>query len=106
MRSTAAAAIAGDPAAESPLDREIALLRDAREALRRGQADRALEVLDESARRFPGGVLSEDRAAERVFVLCALGRMDDARVDATRFLADHPRSSYAAAVNASCGGKN
>jgi hypothetical protein len=85
------------------LDEEIGLLRDARSELREGRADRALGLLDESVRRFPNGTLAEDRAAERVFVLCALNRVDESRAQALRFLADHPRSSHAVSVRTSCG---
>jgi len=87
----------------SPLDDEIALVRDARSALRAGDASHSLAILDEHDRRFPGGALSEDCAAERIYALCALGRVDEARLLATRFLADHPVSPHAASVRASCG---
>lgn len=89
--------------ATSPLDEEIALVRDARAALRAGEAAQSLAVLDEHDRRFPGGALTEDVAAERIYALCALGRTGEARALATRFLADHPVSPHAASVRASCG---
>jgi hypothetical protein len=85
------------------LDLEIALLRDARHALRGGQPAEALALLDEHARRFPSGALAEDRAAERVFALCALGDVAQARAEGVRFLATHARSPYADAVRGSCG---
>jgi len=85
------------------LDTEIALLRDARAALRGGDAARSLSLLDEHDRRFPGGALAEDCAAERVYALCALGDVAGARSAASRFLADHPYSPHAASVRASCG---
>jgi len=87
----------------SPLDDEIALVRDARSALRAGDAPHSLAILDEHDRLFPAGALSEDCAAERIYALCALGRVDEARALATRFLADHPVSPHAASVRASCG---
>jgi outer membrane protein assembly factor BamD (BamD/ComL family) len=82
---------------------EIALLRDARRALRDGQPSGALALLDEHARRFPSGALAEDRAAERVFALCAQGEVAQARAEGIRFLTAHPRSPYADAVRGSCG---
>jgi hypothetical protein len=85
------------------LDAEIALVRDARAALRGGDAGRSLAILDEHDRRFPGGALVEDCAAERVYALCALGDVGGARAAAARFLADHPYSPHAASVRASCG---
>jgi hypothetical protein len=87
----------------TPLDAEVAMLREARQALREGRAARALALLDEHARRFPHGVLAEDCAAERVFALCALGSVDQARAEGLRFLAGHALSPHADAVRASCG---
>lgn len=100
-----ATSITSAPAGAAPptLDDEIALVRDARAALRAGDAARSLSLLDTHDRLFPDGALGEDCAAERVYALCALGRTDDARVVATRFLAEHPVSPHAAAVRASCG---
>ena len=88
----------------SPLDVEIALVRDAREALRVGDAAHALTLLDEHARRFPGGALAEDSDAERIQALCALGRAGEAHDLAVRFLAGHSASPHAPSVRASCGG--
>lgn len=96
-------------ATAASLDAEIALVRDARAALRGGDAARALALLEEHDRRFPGGALTEDCAAERVYALCAMGQVDAARGAAARFLADHPYSPHAASVRASCvspGGMN
>jgi outer membrane protein assembly factor BamD (BamD/ComL family) len=87
----------------SSLDDEIALVRDARAALRGGDAARSLALLDEHDRRFPGGALAEDCAASRVYALCALGDIARARSAAARFLANHPYSPHAASVRASCG---
>jgi hypothetical protein len=91
---------------DSDLDHEIALLSVARSALREGNPEGALTVLHDAALRFPNGPLAEDRAAETVFALCALGRANEARTAAARLLADHPRSPHATAVRESCGGPN
>lgn len=91
--------------AEAPagaLSQEIRLVADAREALRAGSAARALALLDEHARRFPRGVLSEERDAERVVALCAAGRVDEARNRAARFTRDFPRSTLGTKVRAAC----
>jgi hypothetical protein len=90
--------------APSSLDAEIALVRDARAALRGGDAARALALLDEHTRRFSRGALAEDCDAERIYALCALGRSGEARSLATRFLTSHPASPHGASVRASCGG--
>jgi hypothetical protein len=85
------------------LDDEVSLVRDARAALRGGDAGQALALLDEHDRRFPGGALAEDCAAARIYTLCALGRTDAARALASRFLSEHPVSPHAASVRNSCG---
>ena len=90
--------------APSSLDAEIALVRDARAALRGGDAARALALLDEHTRRFSRGALAEDCDAERIYALCALGRSGEARSFASRFLTSHPASPHGASVRASCGG--
>ncbi len=99
----ASTAIASSLDGASSLDVEIALLREARQALREGRAAPALGRLDEYARRFPRGVLAEDCDAERVFALCALGKVEQARAEALRFLASHGQSPHADAVRFSCG---
>jgi hypothetical protein len=86
----------------STLEAETRLLRDADVALRSGDAQRALALLDEHAARFPDGVLQEERAAERVLALCGLGRTSEARADVDRFLRERPRSPLADRVRSSC----
>jgi hypothetical protein len=88
--------------AESDLDVETALVRAGMEALRTGDAPRALLLFDEHARHFPNGVLAEERAVERILALCQLGRRTDAAGDAATFLRDHPASRLADQVRSSC----
>jgi hypothetical protein len=88
----------------STLDAETGLLKSAEVAMRAGDAQLSLGFLDDHAARFPDGILAQERAAQRVLVLCALGRMTDARSDAQRFLREHPRSPLADRVRASCVG--
>ena len=83
---------------------ETRLLRDADEALRAGNGLRALALVEEHARSFPSGILAEERDAERVTVLCALGRVAQAREAAATFERDHPRSPLLARVRSSCAG--
>jgi len=92
------------PAAADPdtLAAETHRLREARAALKGGDASRALSLLDEQSAAGPQ--LREERAAARVLALCDLGRVDDARAAAARFLAESPRSPMADRVRASCGG--
>jgi hypothetical protein len=82
--------------------REASLLRDADAALRAGDAGRALALLDEHTATFPGGVLAQERSAERVIVLCALGRTTEARRAAAAFLIDHPSSPLVSRVRGAC----
>lgn len=96
---------AKSPSADPPagaLSQETHLVADARAALRSGDASRALMLLEEHARRFSAGVLSEERDAERVAALCAVGREEEARTRADRFSRDYPRSALGAKVRAAC----
>ncbi|MGO9838300.1 MAG: hypothetical protein ACLP1X_29320 [Polyangiaceae bacterium] len=86
------------------LDDETRALRSVIADLRDGHADRALAAIDAQESRFTGGALAEERAEARIVTLCALGRNDEARADASRFLRAHPRSLLAGRVLASCGG--
>jgi len=91
-------------AASSSLEEEARLLREADDALKAGEPDRALRVLEELAARFPESALAPERAAERVFALCMAGRQDDAREAAATFLRTQDVGPLAARVRASCGG--
>lgn len=78
------------PAQSAPsgsLAEETVLLRAAKSALTRGDADTALEHLDAHARRFPSGQLADARHRSRIRALCDLGRAAQARGEA-RKLAD------------------
>jgi RNA polymerase sigma-70 factor (ECF subfamily) len=71
-------------------------------ALHAGDAARALALFDQHARTYPNGLLSEERAAERVLALCDLGRHAEARLGAGEFLRQYPRSPLAARLRESC----
>ncbi len=92
------------PLPDRSLDEETRALRSAFADLRDGHANRALAAIDAQESRFAGGALAEERAAARVVTLCALGRTDEARADASRFLGAHPHSLLAGRIIASCGG--
>jgi hypothetical protein len=103
VQATAPAVVKLAPASSAAsLEAEVALIRDARVALSHDDAAHALALLDEHARRFPDGVMSQDRDAVQVFATCAAGQTDAARELAARFLKLHPGSTYAASVSASC----
>ena len=73
-------------------------------AARAGNPSKALQLLDDHARRFPRGTLREERIAARVHALCALGRRSEASEEAETFLAETPQSPYASRVRDSCAG--
>ena len=87
------------------LAEETALLASANAELRRGDARRALSLLDDYDRRYPSGVLREEVLATRVIARCQLGPAPDkaARRGASAFLARHPASPLAPRVRSSCG---
>ncbi|HEX4447213.1 MAG TPA: hypothetical protein VH044_10770 [Polyangiaceae bacterium] len=103
-REHASAPAAATKGIEGTVGAETRLLRSADEALRGGKPAVALALLDEHARTFPHGVFSEERSAERVMALCALGRTDEARAEARRFLATSQESLLANDIRHSCGG--
>jgi hypothetical protein len=82
---------------------EARILRLAEDALRGGDASRAMGLLEEHARTFPDGILVEERLAERVAALCMLGRVAEAREESRRFLRAFPGSPLAEGVRTSCG---
>lgn len=93
------------PAASSRADRlaeEIALLRQAQAALRSGNPSRSLSLLDQHARRFPHGVLSQESTVTRVQALCALGRTGEARALYARLAGASPDSPHLAALRHAC----
>jgi hypothetical protein len=90
------------PLAPTTVEAETRLVRAGVTALHSGDSARALALFDEHARKYPRGILAEERAAERVVALCDLGRSVEARAAATEFLRDHPRSPASARVHASC----
>jgi hypothetical protein len=87
------------------LAEEMALLASANAELRRGDARRALSLLDDYDHRYPSGVLREEVLATRVIARCQLGPAPDkvARRGASAFLARHPASPLAPRVRSSCG---
>jgi hypothetical protein len=88
--------------AEPTIDEEIKLMNGAQAALHAGDPKRALELLSEHARRFPNGKLASARAVSHMIALCALGRSNDARLEAERFLARNPNSAFAERVRSVC----
>lgn len=86
----------------SSLGDELLLVRQGAALLAVSRPADALVKFDEHARRFPGGVLVEERESGRIRALCALGRSAEASDAAARFVSTNPASPYVASVRASC----
>lgn len=86
------------------LAKEARLLADARRASQAGAGERALALLDEHAHTFPNGWLANEREAERILVLCVLGRRAEATRAAAVFLEDRPKGPLTRRVEMSCAG--
>ncbi|MGK3988653.1 hypothetical protein WME99_36755 [Sorangium sp. So ce136] len=95
-------AMSGVPA-EDPLVAETRRLREVHEALRRGDPERALSLLD--AADAGGRELREERAAARVVALCNLGKTAAGRAAMLDFLRESPGSPYSGRVRSACEGK-
>ena len=98
----AAAAKSGNAASttDTGLAAERALLEVARTALSRGDAASALTSLDEHAKRFPGGQLTEEREALYVQALARAGHLSEAKARAARFAKRFPESMLLPVVEA------
>lgn len=81
---------------------ELSLLRNARQALERGDARTALRELDAHAARYAAPVLRQEALAARALALCATGRATDARRAATQLARIAPRSPHLIALADSC----
>ena len=85
------------------LAQEVAILSRAGAELHGGRAQAALVVLDEHQRKFPGGVLTQERMAARVQALCALGRTKEAQSELARLARVSPNSPHEARARKACG---
>jgi RNA polymerase sigma factor (sigma-70 family) len=88
--------------ADDELVLEVEQLERARQALRRGEPERALSLLQDLDRRIEGGQLLDARLAARVRALCASGRAAEAEREAARLHRDHPGSNVALGTPKKC----
>lgn len=86
----------------SNLMAEVAAVGSANRALRDGDPERALRVLNDNANVLSEGTLREETAVSRILALCQLGRTQEASAEARSFLQTWPNSPLAARVRASC----
>ena len=86
---------AASPSSAGTYALELAVLEPARAAVARGDHASALRAIGNHERRFPAGILREEREALRVKALSGLGKDDEARKAAERFRERFPRSVLA-----------
>jgi len=94
---------AGEPVAKDSLNRELAKVDGARDALLRGEPAAALRMLEQYNAEFPGGALRTEAQVLRIEALAARGdRAQVARLGGA-FLAQQPNGAYARRVRALMG---
>jgi hypothetical protein len=81
------------------LSAESALLTQARAQLRNGDADAAQQVLSTLHKKFPKGMLRQEREVLAIEVLAAHGNKDAAEQRARAFIAAHPESPHSAQLS-------
>lgn len=86
-----------------PLAQEVAILSRATRELHAGRAASALRAIEEHQRKFPNGVLTQERRAARVQALCALGRHADAAPELERLTRLAPQSPNTLRAKQVCG---
>jgi hypothetical protein len=84
------------------LSDEVALLSRAEVELNGGHPESALRELDEHERRFPHGLLTEERTAARVQALCALGRFAEGNAELAQLARVSPHSPLAERARQAC----
>lgn len=112
-RSTASEPTAPARASESAVDatrrdggrlaEEVAILSRATSELHAGHAANALKAVEEHRRKFPNGLLSEERRSAHVQALCALGRRSEAQPELERLSRITPQSPNALTAKRACG---
>jgi hypothetical protein len=85
------------------LAQEVAILSRAGAELHAGRPAAALKALDDHQRKFPSGVLVQERSAARVQALCALGRTKEARTAFERLARTSPSSPHVVRARKACG---
>ena len=96
----ASAPVASATIGRGDLGKERELLDVARAALARGRAGDAIDAVEQHARRWPRGYLTEEREVVRIQALVAAGRREEAARSATQFRKSYPKSMLLPAVDA------
>ncbi len=96
---------ASDSAVASLAD-ELKAVDEARAAFVAHDPALALNRVESYRHRFPSGRFMDETEALEIQSLAALGRSDEARAKAARFLAQHPESPYAQRVRSVVGSRS
>jgi len=91
---SAAPAAESAPEVASRLREESALISLARGQLRAGHPQTALSTLEQARRKFPSGVLAQEREALTIEALSKSGQNDEARAREIEFAREHPESPH------------
>ena len=91
--SARGAGATGSPPLAATADTEVALLERAQRALG-SDPQRALDLTDLDAKRFPAGALAQEREVIAIDALGRLDRPDDARARANQFFQAFPGSAH------------
>ena len=101
--SSAALSLPSAPARRSDrLAEEVAILSQAAKDLRAGRAADALGALNEHQRKFPSGLLTQERRAARAEALCSLGRFGEAQSELSTLVRTAPRSPLTVRAQERC----
>jgi hypothetical protein len=87
------------PRGPDRLAEEVEILSRAQTELHAGRFTSSLRLLDEHARKFPRGALTQERVAARVQALCGSGRRNEANAELTRL---SPGSLHEARAREAC----
>lgn len=98
----AAATPVASPVVLPDPERELRVLREARDDLRAGRPASAYHRLDDFERERGGGMLAQERSALSAIALCRSQPGPDAQARAAGFLRRSPESPLAARVRSAC----
>jgi TolA-binding protein len=103
--SATAEAPTDEPAMSSPaagLAIETRLIRQSHQAIVSGDFGGALTLLGEHERRFPAGVLTEERVATQLIAYCRSGRGAEAQARLQQFASRWPKSPHLSRIRSAC----
>jgi hypothetical protein len=104
VASTAPPMARKPPAVTESADAEVKLLERAQDALRTRSGE-ALALCTEHARRFPQGLLTQEREVIAIEALTQEGKLPEAQARAARFAGSYPNSTHLRRVESLVGQK-